>query len=81
MPYITRFPYLTIFQPYQAGKFTSSASASVSSVGVRASDAVARKLDDSKDYVYSTWDDNKMRYYVFPHCSGSFMSDGLFSLT
>jgi len=38
-----------------------SASASVSSLGSYASAKAQQTLDVSKDYVWSTWDDNKLR--------------------
>ena len=59
-------PSLIIIQSYQAGNAASSVSASASSLTAQASDAAMRKLDDSKDYVYSTWDDNKIRYDISP---------------
>jgi Putative nuclear envelope organisation protein len=37
---------------------------SLSSVAAQATSDVARALDDSKDYVYSAWDDNKIRSYL-----------------
>jgi hypothetical protein len=37
---------------------------SLSSVAAQATRDVARVLDDSKDYVYSTWDDNRIRSYL-----------------
>lgn len=40
------------------------ASASVSSIIATATDSVAQTLDDSKDYVYSTWSDNQLRDYL-----------------
>ncbi|THH29965.1 hypothetical protein EUX98_g4221 [Antrodiella citrinella] len=40
------------------------ASKSLSSVIAQATTEAARKLDDSKDYVYSTWDDNRLRSYL-----------------
>jgi hypothetical protein len=40
------------------------ASKSASSVAAQATQSVMRKLDDTKDYVYSTWDDNKLRSYL-----------------
>ncbi|KAF9053806.1 hypothetical protein BDZ89DRAFT_1056368 [Hymenopellis radicata] len=40
------------------------ASQSMSSIIAQATDSVARALDDSKDYVYSTWDDNQLRSYL-----------------
>lgn len=40
------------------------ASKSVSSVVASASAHVEQALDDSKDYIYSTWDDNALRTYL-----------------
>jgi Putative nuclear envelope organisation protein len=37
---------------------------SLSSITAQASTDAARALDDSKDYVYSTWDDSKLRSYL-----------------
>ena len=37
---------------------------SLSTMAAQATSDVARALDDSKDYVYSTWDDNKLRNYL-----------------
>lgn len=37
---------------------------SLSSMAAQATRDVARALDDSKDYIYSTWDDNKLRNYL-----------------
>jgi hypothetical protein len=45
----------------QAVANANSASASVSSLGTYASAKAQQSLDISKDYVWSTWDDNKMR--------------------
>ncbi|KAI0830312.1 hypothetical protein BC628DRAFT_1313224, partial [Trametes gibbosa] len=66
-----------------AGSFASSASAqastavygdswqqaskSVSSIAALATDNTAATLDDTKDYVYSTWDDNRIRAYLQEH--------------
>ncbi|EJD43062.1 hypothetical protein AURDEDRAFT_152708 [Auricularia subglabra TFB-10046 SS5] len=46
------------------GSPMSQASASASSVVAQATDAVVRSMDDTKDYVYSTWDDSQMRSYL-----------------
>ena len=43
---------------------THQATETLSSVAARVTDAVSRTLDDTKDYVYSTWDDNKLREYL-----------------
>jgi len=40
------------------------ATESVSSMASRVTEGVARTLDDTKDYVYSTWDDNMIRAYL-----------------
>lgn len=42
---------------YQATK-------SLSSIAARATNGAARVMNDSKDYVYSTWDDNMLRSYL-----------------
>ena len=47
-----------------ASSLYSKASDTVSSLSAQASEATVRALDDSKDYVYSTWDDNKLRSYL-----------------
>ncbi|KAF7373562.1 hypothetical protein MSAN_00566600 [Mycena sanguinolenta] len=39
-------------------------SKSASSVVAQATREAARQLDDTKDYVYSTWDDNRLRSYL-----------------
>ena len=53
---------------YQASKSVSSlyssATDSVSNIAAQSTEALARQLDDSKDYVYSTWDDNQLRSYL-----------------
>ncbi|KAI0063313.1 hypothetical protein BV25DRAFT_1907092 [Artomyces pyxidatus] len=46
------------------GSPSYQASQSVSSVIAQATADVSRKLDDSKDYVYSTWDDNRLRSFL-----------------
>ncbi|THH16226.1 hypothetical protein EW146_g4375 [Bondarzewia mesenterica] len=40
------------------------ASQSISSVIAQATAEVGRKLDESKDYVYSTWDENQLRSFL-----------------
>ncbi|KAL0952405.1 hypothetical protein HGRIS_006680 [Hohenbuehelia grisea] len=40
------------------------ASQSLSSIVAQATNDVQQTLDDSKDYVYSTWDDNQLRTYL-----------------
>ncbi|KAH8112080.1 hypothetical protein DFH11DRAFT_1706901 [Phellopilus nigrolimitatus] len=47
-----------------AGSLYSTASGSATSVAAQASQSLVRALDDSKDYVYSTWDDNRLRGYL-----------------
>ncbi len=42
----------------------SSASDSFTSVAAQSSESLARQLDNTKDYVYSTWDDNHLRSYL-----------------
>ncbi|KAJ7756253.1 hypothetical protein B0H16DRAFT_1539183 [Mycena metata] len=37
---------------------------SASSVAAQATREAARQLDDAKDYVYSTWEDNRLRNYL-----------------
>jgi len=39
-------------------------SQSLSSIAAQATSDVTRTLDDSKDYIYSTWDDNRIRTYL-----------------
>ncbi|OBZ74605.1 hypothetical protein A0H81_05467 [Grifola frondosa] len=47
--------------------YTAHASKSATSVRRAASASAVRALDDSKDYVYSTWDDNRLRAYLEEH--------------
>jgi hypothetical protein len=42
----------------------SAASETLSSIASRVTTGVVRTLDDTKDYVYSTWDDNQLRAYL-----------------
>jgi hypothetical protein len=53
---------------YQASKSVSSllstASVASSTALAQSTETLARALDDTKDYVYSTWDDNKLRSYL-----------------
>ncbi|OCH90880.1 hypothetical protein OBBRIDRAFT_887405 [Obba rivulosa] len=49
------------------GDTKHQASKSASSVLAQATENVARSLDDTKDYVYSTWDDNRLRSYLEEH--------------
>ncbi|KAF9234015.1 hypothetical protein BU15DRAFT_66091 [Melanogaster broomeanus] len=44
-----------------------SASQTVSDVAAQAVSGVTRVFDDSKDYVYSTWDDNRLRSWLEDH--------------
>lgn len=46
------------------GDKVHQASKSASSVAASASAQVEQVLDDSKDYIYSTWDDNALRTYL-----------------
>ncbi|KAJ7353333.1 hypothetical protein DFH08DRAFT_922997 [Mycena albidolilacea] len=46
------------------GDSTHQATKSVSSVIAQATREAARQLDDSKDYVYSTWEDNRLRSFL-----------------
>lgn len=55
----------------QASKTAGGYMSSASSLGVTASTTIAqatkdavRKMDDGKDYVYSTWDEGKLRKYL-----------------
>ncbi|KAM5530324.1 hypothetical protein V8D89_008971 [Ganoderma adspersum] len=43
------------------------ASKSASSIMAQATNQVGKTLDDSKDYVYSSWDDNRIRAYLEEH--------------
>ncbi|CAE6443715.1 unnamed protein product [Rhizoctonia solani] len=52
---------------YQASKSASSASRSASSVATSASARATKALEDSKDYVYSTWSDSDLRAYLEKH--------------
>ncbi|KAH7882217.1 hypothetical protein F5I97DRAFT_1939653 [Phlebopus sp. FC_14] len=44
-----------------------SASKSISSAAAQATSEVGRAFDESKDYVYSTWDDNRLRTWLEEH--------------
>ncbi|KAJ6478638.1 hypothetical protein C8R47DRAFT_1219571 [Mycena vitilis] len=46
------------------GDSTHQMTKSASSVVAQATREAARQLDDTKDYVYSTWDDNRLRNYL-----------------
>ncbi|KAJ7430369.1 hypothetical protein FB451DRAFT_1114072 [Mycena latifolia] len=46
------------------GDSTYQMSKSASSMAAQATREAARQLDDAKDYVYSTWDDNRLRSYL-----------------
>lgn len=48
----------------EATSFYGDATNSASSAAAQATESLARALDDSKDYVYSTWDDNQLRDYL-----------------
>jgi hypothetical protein len=43
---------------------TQQISRSAFSAAAQATTGAARALDDSKDYIYSTWDDNRLRNYL-----------------
>ncbi|KAK0200877.1 hypothetical protein DFS33DRAFT_1084921 [Desarmillaria ectypa] len=46
------------------GNAQHQATQSVSSIVTQATSGVLRAMDDSKDYVYSTWDDTQLRDYL-----------------
>ncbi|KAJ7724945.1 hypothetical protein DFH07DRAFT_897090 [Mycena maculata] len=46
------------------GDSTHQMTKSVSSVAAQATREAARQLDDTKDYIYSSWEDNKLRSYL-----------------
>ncbi|KAK7056264.1 hypothetical protein VNI00_002817 [Paramarasmius palmivorus] len=46
------------------GDEVHQATQSLSSIAAQATKEAERKLDHSKDYVYSTWDDNQLRSYL-----------------
>ncbi|KAJ7796624.1 hypothetical protein B0H13DRAFT_2169567 [Mycena leptocephala] len=46
------------------GDSTHQMTKSISSVAAQATREAARQRDDAKDYVYSTWDDNRLRSYL-----------------
>ncbi|KAI0946261.1 hypothetical protein AcV7_010284 [Taiwanofungus camphoratus] len=46
------------------GDWTHQATKSAGSAVAQATAEVAREMDDAKDYVYSTWDDNRLRSYL-----------------
>ncbi|KAF8999783.1 hypothetical protein BDQ17DRAFT_733076 [Cyathus striatus] len=50
--------------PHQMSKSASSLASQVTSAAAQATRDVARAFDDSKDYVYSSWDDNQLRTYL-----------------
>ncbi|KAF8638420.1 hypothetical protein AX17_002227 [Amanita inopinata Kibby_2008] len=49
---------------HQASRSASSVVSSATSAVVQATKEVSRALEDSKDYVYSTWSDNQLRSYL-----------------
>ncbi|CDO77473.1 hypothetical protein BN946_scf184902.g7 [Trametes cinnabarina] len=49
------------------GDSLHQATKSVSSFAALATDNAAIALDDTKDYIYSTWDDNRIRSYLQEH--------------
>ncbi len=46
------------------GDATYQASKSLSSIAAQATNSANAVMDDTKDYVYSTWDDNQLRSYL-----------------
>lgn len=50
-----------------ASSFSSEASKTATSAYYQASDSVVRAAQDSKDYVYDTWNDNEMRTWLEEH--------------
>ncbi|KAJ7160979.1 hypothetical protein C8R46DRAFT_1000948 [Mycena filopes] len=46
------------------GDSTHQMTKSASSLAAQATREAARQLDDAKDYVYSTWEDNRLRNYL-----------------
>ncbi|KAG6884899.1 hypothetical protein C0993_007356 [Termitomyces sp. T159_Od127] len=46
------------------GDSVHKATQSLSSIAAHATNSASRTLDSTKDYVYSTWDDNKLRSYL-----------------
>ncbi|KAG6811392.1 hypothetical protein H0H92_007636 [Tricholoma furcatifolium] len=49
------------------GDSKHQATQSLSSFAAHATDAAGKVLDNTKDYVYSSWDDNKLRRYLESH--------------
>ncbi|KAI0742874.1 hypothetical protein C8Q80DRAFT_1191214 [Daedaleopsis nitida] len=49
------------------GDSWQQASKSATSVVAQGTNKVAKSMDDSKDYIYSTWDDNRIRSYLEEH--------------
>lgn len=49
---------------HQMSKSASSAASQATSAAAQATKEVARAFDESKDYVYSTWDDNQLRSWL-----------------
>ncbi|KAF9460445.1 hypothetical protein BDZ94DRAFT_1265910 [Collybia nuda] len=49
---------------YQATQSISSLISQATTAAAQATKDTMRALDDSKDYVYSTWDDNRLRSYL-----------------
>ena len=49
------------------GDSLQQASKSATSIVAQATETAARKMDDTKDYVYSTWDDAKLQAYLVEH--------------
>ncbi|KAF7420861.1 hypothetical protein PC9H_011379 [Pleurotus ostreatus] len=46
------------------GDATYQASKSLSSIAAQATNSANAVMDDTKDYIYSTWDDNQLRSYL-----------------
>ncbi|PPQ71324.1 hypothetical protein CVT26_011969 [Gymnopilus dilepis] len=49
---------------HQMSKSATSVASQATSAAAQATKEVARAFDESKDYVYSTWDDNQMRSWL-----------------
>ena len=52
---------------YGAASAASSGASAVSAQAAYASAKAAKKLDDAKDYVFSSWDDNQLRTWLEEH--------------
>lgn len=49
---------------YDASATVSSGYQAISTQAAYASNKAAKKLDDAKDYIFSTWDDNQLRTWL-----------------